>query len=110
MSPGDEWVDDGDSSYYNTLQPGPGNWSSSESIYDQFEMGYWTHCIAFSYNGDCETPGTATPGKGSAMFLGGMGSASDPSQSYGDIKISDDDMLEILSLLDADQHPQIILK
>lgn len=103
-------MDDVNSAYYNTLQSGSGDWSSSENIYDQFVNGYWTQCIAFSYNGDCETPGTSTPGKGSAMYLGGMGPSSNSSQSFGDIKITSEDMLQILRLLDADKHPQIILK
>ena len=112
LQSGDVWVDDVNSSYYNTIQNGPANgrWSSAEDIYTQAKQNYWTHCILFNYNGDCETPGSAQSGRGSAIYLGGVGSNGNANQSYGDIKISANDMLTLLSLLDSAKKPQLIIE
>ncbi len=112
LQDGDVWVDDANSQYYNTIQRGPANgrWNSAENIYVQASQNYWTHCILFNYNGDCETAGSAESGRGSAMYLGGVGYNGDMNNSYGDIKVSANDMLTILSLLDSAKNPQIIVK
>ena len=106
---GDVWVEDSDSQYYNTIQNGSGDWDESSDLYAHFSGGGSNACIAFSYNGDCRTPGTATPHAGSDIFIDGVrDSALVP--NWGDVRISQTNMTRLLSLLEASRHPTITIR
>lgn len=106
---GDVWVEDSDSQYYNTIQNGSGDWDESSDLYAHFSGGSSNACIAFSYNGDCRTPGSATPHAGSDIFIDGVrDSALVP--NWGDVRISQANMTRLLSLLEASRHPTITIK
>ncbi len=109
---GDVWVDDVNSYYYNTMQttstPGK-DWKSAEDLYAKFTNNRSTACIYFNYNGDGLSGGSAYYKGGSDLFIDGLGSASTMGPGYGDIRISSADMETLLSLLDSDRNPKLII-
>ena len=111
VSDGDVWVCDQDSRYYNTMQRSgsAGDWDTAqaENLYRKFHDDYSAACIMFNYNGDGLQSGTATSGKGSDIFIDGVGSKGNLTSGYGDIKITANDMLRLLGYLDSDKHPTL---
>lgn len=109
----DVWVCDPQSIYYNTLQPdfAWADWAPelAEDIYARFTSGDSVSCILFDYNGDGIHPNTSTAGAGSGIFLDGVGSEDRLRPSKGDIRISGEDMLTLLSYLDSALNPTIII-
>ncbi len=106
---GDVWVEDSNSQYYNTIQNGSGDWNESSDLYAHFSGGSSNACIAFAYNGDCRTAGSATPHGGSDIFIDGVrDSALVP--NWGDVRISQANMTRLLSLLEASRHPTITIR
>lgn len=102
------WVDDAQSDYYNTIQQGSGDWSSAEYIYDDyFSNKSHNYLINIAANGDGLTPGDADSGKGSGITLCGKNGTLDA--TYGCIDISSQDMLTLLSYLDSEKNPVIII-
>ena len=61
----------------------------------------------FNYNGDGLQSSTAVSGKGSDIFIDGVGSKGSLTSGYGDIKIAANDMLKLLGYLDSDKHPTL---
>ncbi len=113
LTDGDVWVTDQNSRYYNTIQANGASikdWNKSENIYRQFTNSRSIAGILFDYNGDGEHADSATPGGGSALFLDGIGSSGDLNSGYGDIKISGEDMLQLLRMLDQSLNPTIIIE
>lgn len=109
---GDVWVTDQNSRYYNTIQADSArykDWTKSENIYRQLTSGRSVAGIFFDYNGDGETAGSATPGAGAALFLDGVGSSGDLYTGYGDIKLTGEDLLQLLKVLDSSLNPVIII-
>ncbi len=112
VSSGDVWVTDPDSACYNTYQSSlaPGkDWSSSEDLYKKFTGGKSVADICFDYNGDGLTAGSARYNGGSDLFIDGVGPNGQIDSGYGDIKITSDDMMRLLPLLDAGRHPRIVI-
>ena len=111
ISDGDVWVCDPDSAFYNTLQRNSGSrdWDTAqaENLYRKFHDDYSVACIMFSYNGDGLHSGTAVSGKGSDIFIDGVGAKGNLTSGYGDIKITASDMLMLLGYLDSDKHPTL---
>ncbi len=113
ITEGDVWVTDQSSRYYNTIQPdsaGYKDWSKSENIYRQLISGRSYAGIFFDYNGDGESADSAIPGAGAALFLDGIGSSGDLNTGYGDIKISETDMMRLLKVLDQSLNPTFIIR
>lgn len=109
---GDVWVTDQNSRYYNTIQSDSArykDWTKSENIYRQLTSGRSVAGIFFDYNGDGETAGSATPGAGAALFLDGVGSNGNLYTGYGDIKLTGEDLLQLLKVLDSTLNPVIII-
>ena len=107
------WVDDPFSEYYNTWQdsePYDKDWSSSEIMKSQITRKKVTYRIAFDFNGNCLSKGSAEPGRGSAIFLEGVGSEGKMQPGYGEISISENAMKKLLKYLDSSKNPQIIIK
>lgn len=111
ISDGDVWVSDPDSAFYNTLQRNSGSrdWDSAqaENLYRKFHDDYSAACIMFGYNGDGLHSGTAVSGRGSDIFIDGVGARGNLTSGYGDIKITASDMLMLLGYLDSDKHPTL---
>ena len=110
---GDVWVDDSNSKYYNTLQKGSlkgKDWNSFEDIYSYFSSGTVNDAIFFDYNGDGESANSAVSGRGSALFLLGRNDYNTASSKYGDIYISAQDMTILLSYLDSEKNPEIVIQ
>lgn len=108
LTPDSVWVDDSESEYYNCLTTRQEAGSVSfEETYSQFKRGYYSCNIFFANNGDGQTPGSATPGKGSVRVLEGYQKSLEPTN--GDIKISGQDMDTLLGLLDAKYNPVVIV-
>lgn len=111
ISDGDVWVCDPDSLYYNTMQRNSGtrDWDAAqaENLYRKFHDDYSAACIMFNYNGDGLRSDTAVSGKGSDIFIDGVGSKGSLTSGYGDIKITANDMLMLLGYLDSDKHPTL---
>ena len=112
VSPGDIWVGDPNSSFYNTLQKGTSpikDWTSGEDIYrDYFAPdAYCTAGIFFDYNGDGETAHSASPGGPSVIFLFGRKDYDLFNWQTGDIMIYSGDMTTLLSYLDSSKNPRI---
>lgn len=111
ISDGDVWVCDPDSLYYNTMQRNSGtrDWDAAqaENLYRKFHDDYSAACIMFNYNGDGLRSDTAVSGKGSDIFIDGVGSKGNLTSGYGDIKITANDMLMLLGYLDSDKHPTL---
>ena len=111
ISDGDVWVCDPDSLYYNTMQRNSGtrDWDAAqaENLYRKFHDDYSAACIMFNYNGDGLRSDTAVSGKGSDIFIDGVGSKGNLTSGYGDIKIRANDMLTLLGYLDSDKHPTL---
>lgn len=106
LGPDSIWVDDGNSPYYNCLTTqGQAGDVSHEDTYSQFTRGFYTINIFFANNGDGRTPGSATPGAGSVRVLEGYAKALEPTN--GDIKITAEDMDQLLQRLDADYDPVV---
>lgn len=110
LTGGEIWIDDPNSAYYNTLQnryAAYADWNSYEDIYYQFTSGLSTCCIAFDFNGDCESKNSAYPGAGSVIFIDGKPGVLSP--TYGDIAISSNDMSTLVSRLDQSKNPYIYI-
>ncbi len=108
ISSGAVWVNDSNSNYYNTLQYGStsnSSWSSAEDVYANFKKGYYEACILIEHNGDGYTRGT--PGKGSAMFISGK--SQNVGTSYGDVNVTTSQIKTLLSHLDSDKNPHIVI-
>ena len=104
------WIDDTKSAYYNTWQNEKAShkdWQNSKPIIRKFEQKLVTYRIAFSFNGDCLSKNSAKSGRGSGLFLEGIGSKGKLTSGYGDIRISGKDMKKLLRYLDSSKHPQI---
>lgn len=98
-TPNDFWVDDSNSSLYNTWQVGPvnGRWTSAESMY----IAAYNYGFVINYN-----TSKRTPGKGSAIFFhvwsgAGHGTA-------GCIATSQANVISILKWLKPSKNPLII--
>ena len=106
LTPDSVWVDDSESEYYNclTTRQVAGD-ASFEETYSQFTNGYFSFNIFFANNGDGRTPGSATPGKGSIRVLEGYKKTLEPTN--GDIKISAQDMEDLLGMLDIQYDPVV---
>lgn len=111
INAGDVWVSDPDSDFYNTLQRNSSSrgWDTTqaENLYRKFHDDYSAACIMFNYNGDGLHSGTAVSGKGSDIFIDGVGAKGNLTSGYGDIKITASDMLMLLGYLDSDKHPTL---
>lgn len=108
ISSGAVWVNDPYSRYYNTLQYGSTSnsaWSSAENTYDIFNSGYNDACILIEHNGDGYVAGES--GKGSCIYIAGKNTGL--SRSYGDVNITADQMKTLLSFLDEDKNPHIVI-
>ena len=106
------WIDDPDSDYYNTWQNAKASykdWSSSKPVIKKFEQKIVTYRIAFNFNGDCLSKNSAESGRGSGLFIEGVGSKGKFKPSYGDIRISSGDMKKLLKYLDSSKHPQVVI-
>ena len=100
------WVDDSESEYYNCLTTRQNAGTASyEDTYSQFTRGYYSYNIFFANNGDGRTPGSATPGLGSVRVLEGYLKTIEPTN--GDIKISAQDMENLLGMLHAQYNPVV---
>ena len=55
----------------------------------------------------CSTITATDCGKGSDIFIDGVGSKGNLTSGYGDIKITANDMLMLLGYLDSDKHPTL---
>lgn len=112
IQPGDVWVCDSNSIYYNTLQENDNyykDWDQMENLYDKFAMDRSVACIYFNFNGDGQYAGSAQSNCGSDLFIDGIGSAGNLTSGYGDIKISASDMVRLLELLDSSRNPRIVI-
>ena len=98
-TPNDFWIDDVNSSLYNTWQKGPasGRWTSAEKMYiPQYNYGF-----VINYN-----TANRVPGKGSAIFFhvwsgAGQGTA-------GCIATTQNNVISILNWLNPSKNPVII--
>lgn len=112
----DIWICNPNSSFYNTLQSKndpSGDWKEKgdyENIYVKFTKKSSSACIYFDFNGDGLSKNSAEPGRGSALFLDGVGENGNMYSGYGDIKISSSDMAKILAILDPNLSPIIIIQ
>ncbi|MCD1261367.1 S-layer homology domain-containing protein [Paenibacillus athensensis] len=94
----DYWVDDPQSSLYNTWQEGPskGRWKSAEPLLRKDSL--YDYAVVINYNT------SRTPGKGSAIFLHvgqGKGTA-------GCTAISKSDLVQVMKWLAPQKHPVIV--
>ena len=115
LTNGDVWVDDSNSKYYNTLQKNnmsKKDWNSAEDIFAYFssDPGTINNAIFFDYNGDGETPGSASAGAGSVLFIFGRSDYNTAISKSGDIYISANDMTTLLSYLDKEKNPVFIIQ
>lgn len=105
------WVDDVNSAYYNTLQSSTKydkDWDSAEPMMSSyFSNNRHNYCINIAANGDGYTSDTAYPGNGSVITLCGKNDTL--IETHGCMDISGDDMLELLSYLDSNKYPVIII-
>ena len=62
------------------------------------------------FNGDGLTANSATANNGSALFIDGVGKNGNLKSGYGDIKITEQDMLQLLQYLEAEKNPVIIIE
>lgn len=110
--PGDVWVCDTNSTKYNTIQSSSSsadwNQSLTENMYSKFTLGNSTACIMFDYNGDGVLPGKYKAG--CDIFIDGVGPNGKLDNGYGDIKISSSDMQILLSYLDSEMNPIIVIE
>lgn len=111
---GDTWVCNPDSPYYNTLQNSAiltrDDMVDSENMKNKFANDYSAACLVFDYNGDGKSTRDVIPGLGSDIFIDGVGSRGNLKSGYGDIKITEDNMIELLSHLDIDLQPIVIIE
>ena len=111
---GDTWVCSSSSPYYNTLQPenrlSSADLRGSEDMVKKFADGKSVACIVFDFNGDGLAYGGATAERGSDLFIDGVGASGNLRSGYGDIKITAADMYELLSHLDAEKFPVVVIK
>lgn len=107
VNSGDIWITDPNSAYYNTKQGGnaAGDWNSSDPIYNNFASGKFYACILIEHNGNGYQKGEYN--KGSGIYL--TGKSSDLSTSWGDVNIYKDDMDSLLSMLDKNENPYIVI-
>lgn len=109
---GDVWITDYNSQYYNTLQNASyyaKDWKTAENLYEKFTKNRSEACIYFDYNGDGLTAGSATYPGGSDIFIDAVGSNGKLTSGYGDIKIQNDTMVELLGYLDSSKNPIITI-
>lgn len=102
-------VTDTSSPYYNTLQNKSviGD-SDYENTYKYFKSdNLFNYCIFFDCNGDGEHQGSAISGKGSSLTICGFNGNLD--KTAGCIDISTTDMLLLLSYLDSEKKPVVII-
>ena len=106
---GSIFVSDSTSPYYNCLTS-KANFSGAniEDTYTQFaEQNKYNYNIFIEHNGDGKTPGSATPGMGSVITICGYNGTLKP--TWGCVDISTSAMTELLSYLDSDKNPVIII-
>lgn len=103
------FVDDSSSPYYNTLQlQNSSSWSSSEALHSRyFQNGAFSTLIYIAYNGDGQTAGSATAGRGSMVTL--CGKSGTLTATGGCIDISTANMTLLLSQLDGAKNPVIVI-
>lgn len=103
----DVFVDDANSSYYNTIVSASyiSTGTSHETVYKQFSDGLYNACIFFDFNGDGENANTSTSGRGSVRTL--RGNTGTLKETRGDIDISSGAMSTLLAVLDSEKHPII---
>jgi L,D-peptidoglycan transpeptidase YkuD (ErfK/YbiS/YcfS/YnhG family) len=97
--PGDVWVDDPTSRYYNLPERGPpdGRWRSAESLYQPAPYAY---AVTIEYNVD-----PIRPGRGSAIFLHvGTGTP-----TAGCVSLPEPRLLAVLRWLDPASRPRIVM-
>lgn len=94
------WVDDEGSEFYNTMQFGEpnGRWLSAERLIDF--QGYYNYAIVIDYN---RWP--VVPGKSSAIFL----HCDTGSYTYGCVAIPQQNLINLLTRLDPEKDPVIIM-
>lgn len=108
ITSGAVWVNDPNSAHYNTLQYGSTRneyWSSAEDTYAILKGNYNDACILIEHNGDGYSPGER--GKGSCIYVAGKNSGL--TTSYGDVNITADQMRKLLSYLDEEDNPHIVI-
>lgn len=95
IQPNDVWVDDSNSSLYNTLQkkPSNGRWNSAENM----NVSAYDYGFVINYNTD------RTPGAGSAIFFHVSSAA-----TYGCTGASQQEVINMLKWLDPNKQPVII--
>ena len=104
------FVDDPLSLYYNMLVDKDIliDGISYENTYEQFKTeNYYSTCIFIEHNGDGETIGTAIPHVGSVITICGKNGSLN--STFGCIDIISNDMEMLLSYLDEDLSPVIII-
>ncbi len=105
------WVCDPDSEYYNVFTD-ESNIDSSvdyEQVYDLYYAdGSFNYQLYFEQNGDGLTPGSASYGAGSFLTVCGKNKELKP--TYGCIDISGANMERLLSFLDADLNPVVVIE
>jgi len=101
FSKGDYWVDDPDSTYYNTYQEGPANgrWNSAEDLYGVGEP--YKYFMVIEYN--TENP---VAGKGSAIFLHIWRDENSP--TAGCTAVSEENIVKLMKWLDPSLSPLIL--
>ncbi|QGQ94259.1 hypothetical protein EHS13_04715 [Paenibacillus psychroresistens] len=99
-SPNDYWVDDSQSTYYNTWQNGPvnGRWSSAEKLLRKDDL--YDYAVVINYNP------MQISGKGSAIFLHIW--SSEASGTLGCTAMSKSELLMLMRWLDPSKHPIIV--
>lgn len=100
-------VDDKNSPYYNMImqkEQVPSG-TSFDQIGKSLSNGSVYATIYIEHNGNGLTSENVVPGKGSAIGVRGKRAALAP--TYGDVDISYNDMIDLLSRLDADKNPVI---
>lgn len=110
LTPSSVFVDDPLSLYYNMLVDKDIliDGISYENTYEQFKTkNYYSTCIFIEHNGDGETIGTAIPYMGSVITICGKNGSLN--STFGCIDISSNDMEILLSYLDEDLSPVIII-
>ncbi|WP_158001538.1 SH3 domain-containing protein [Bacillus thuringiensis] len=95
IQPDDVWVDDSNSSLYNTLQkkPSNGRWNSAENM----NVSAYDYGFVINYNTE------RTPGAGSAIFFHVSSAA-----TYGCTGASQQEVINMLKWLDPNKQPVII--
>jgi L,D-peptidoglycan transpeptidase YkuD (ErfK/YbiS/YcfS/YnhG family) len=100
VTPDSRWVDDPESTLYNTWVEAPDDtgWSSAEHLID-FPLEY-AYAVIVGYNTD-----PVIPGKGSAIFL-----HCGTQPTSGCIAVAEADLLRILAWLEPSKLPEILIR